>query len=275
MKIITLILALCLLAFGLTGCKRTEDNGPMPPDMAKSMLKLKGYMPDNESLFRAVKANDNMMIKAFADAGVNVNARNDKGETPLIVAIQSSDKKTAKALIEYADINLRDGKGNSPIHTALQKNKDDVLEMLLEKNADVNVPGRDGSIEDQSVLYLAVIRNQKDLVAKLLEKGANPNQADKQGAVPLAEACIGPGVDPEIIKMLLDKGANVNVREDNGASPLFYIASNNQITSEKRVAVAKMLIEAGADRKIKATNGKSIADAAKEMRNTDILELLK
>lgn len=275
MKVKALILVICLLLPIFAACQRTQDDGPMPPDMAKSMLKLKGYMPDEESLFRAVRANDNMMIKAFADAGVNINAKNDKGETPLTVAMQSSETRTIKALIEYADINMRDGKGNSAIHLALKKNKDDIFKLLLEKNADVNVPGRDGNVEDQTVLYLAVIRNEKDLISKLLEKGANPNMADKQGAVPLAEACIGAGVDPEIIKMLLDNGANVNYQESNGASPLFYIASNNQVTSEKRMTVAKMLIEAGADKKVKAKNGKSVADAAKEMKNTDILELLK
>jgi len=259
----------------LTACGGSTGNEPMTPDMAKSMLKLKGYDFTEANFFRAVRANDIAAVKAFFDAGINPNARNEKGETALTFAIQSAEPKTVKALLEKADVNLQDSFGNSPIHLSLLKNKEDVFNALLEKNADVNVAGRDGKTEGQTVLYLAVIRGREDLVEKLLERGANPNLADKSGAAPLAEACIGAGVKPEIIKMLIDKGANVNHQESNGATPLLYIASNNQISSEARTEIVKMLLAAGADKSLKAKNGITPLNAAKQMKNTDVMEILK
>lgn len=273
MKLKITITCLILLTFS-AACQRNDVNEPMNPDMAKSMIKLKGYNADEAGFFQAVKNNDVVILKAFADAGVNLNGLNENGETPLTLAVQYAETKTVKTLIEKVNINQQDKKGNSPIHLALLKNKDDILNALLEKGADVNIAGRDKQTENQSVLYLAVIRNREDLIEQLLAKGANPNLADSSGAVPLSEACLGGAVKTSIVKMLLDKGANPNLQEDNGATPLIYIASNSQISANKRQEVIKMMLEKGADKKIKDKKGKTAADWAKEVGNKDVAELL-
>jgi ankyrin repeat protein len=112
-------------------------------------------------------------------------------------------------------------------------------------------------------------------VQKLLEKGADPNIADSDGAVALAEACIGSRLNQNIVKMLLDKGADVNHQEKNGATPLIYIAANNQTTAENRAAVAKMLIDKGADKKIKDKDGRTALDWANKQGNKDLVDLLR
>ena len=264
-----------LSAMFAIGCQKDDPNAKMQPDMAKSMVKLKGYEADEKGLFQAVKNNDVMILKAFVDAGVNPNAQNDMGETLLTFSIPTIDTKTVKAVMDISDINLRDKNGSSPIHLSLLKNKDEILDALLEKGADVNVPGRDKATEDQTVLYLAVIRSREDLIKTLLERGANPNQPDKSGAVPLSEACLGATVKPTIVQMLLDKGANPNLKENKGGSPLLFLASNDQISSGKRQEVVKMLLDKGADKNIKDSKGKTPYDWAKQVGNTDILDLLK
>jgi ankyrin repeat protein len=271
------ITLICLILISLTvACQRDDPNEPMNPDMARSMLRLKGYTADEAGFFQAVKNNDVVILKAFIDAGINPNGFNENGETLLTLAIQYAESKTVKALIEKVDINLKDKKGNSPIHLALLKNKDDALNALLEKGADVNVAGRDGKTENQTVLYLAVIRSRDDLVEQLLAKGANPNIADSGNATPLTEACVGATVKPAIVKMLLDKGANPNVQENlSGAHSLIWIASNKDISSSKRVEVAKMLLEKGADKSLKDKKGRTALDWAKQSENKDVVELLK
>lgn len=256
-------------------CQRNDPNEPMNPDMAKSMIKLRDYPVDEKGLFQAIKNNDVIILKAFYDAGLDPNSYNETGETTLTFAIQYAETKTIKALMEKTNINLQDKIGNSPIHLALLKNKDEILNALLEKGADVNVPGRDKAVENQSVLYLAVIRNREDLIQQLLEKGANPNLADKTKAVPLGEACIGATVKPSVVKILLEKGANPNLQEKNGATPLIYLASNKQISSNRRQEVAKMLLEKGADKNLKDVEGKTALDWAKQVGNKDMIDLLK
>lgn len=274
MRFKTALICVFLMIFTF-GCQKGDPNAPMQPDMAKSMIKLKGYTADEAGLFSAIKMNDVVILKAFFDAGVNPNANNESGETLLTFAIQNVEMKTVKVLMEKADLNLKDKKGNSPIHLSLLLNKDEVLDKFLEKNADVNVGGRDKKLENQTVLYLAVTRNREDLVKKLLEKGANPNQADGEGSIPLAEASVGGGVNSDIIKMLLDKGANPNMQENNGNTPLMYIAGNKYVSASKRQEVIKMFLDKGADKKIKDKKGRTAFDIAKQFEVKDDLDLLK
>ncbi len=66
------------------------------------------------SLFASNRAE---VIKFLVNRGADVNARNDNGETALIVACNNAD--SVKALIEAgADVNLEDNEGNTPIMLA-------------------------------------------------------------------------------------------------------------------------------------------------------------
>ena len=272
LKLSLIYLFITIFSFG---CQKDDPNAPMQPDMAKSMIKLKGYTADEAGLFSAVKMNDVVILKAFFDAGINPNAQNESGETLLTFAIQNAEIKTVKVLMDKADLNLKDKKGNSPIHLALLLNKEEVFNKMLEKNADVNVGGRDKKLENQTVLYIAVYRQDEALVQKLLEKGANPNQADGEGSIPLVEAVVGGAVNTDIVKLLLDKGANPNIQEKNGATPLIHIAGNKNISAAKCQEVIKMFLEKGADKKIKDQKGRTALDVAKQFENKDVFDLLK
>lgn len=270
---LALVISLSLLL--LASCQRENANAPMTPEMAKGMIKLRGFSADDAGLFKAVKANDLAVLKAFYDAGISPNAVNEKGETLLNYAIQNADSKTVKVLIEKADINLKDKNGNAALHLALISNKGDVFDALLAKNADVNIGGRDGKTENQTPLYLAVVKQREDLVQQLLERGADPNIADSGKAVPLTESCIGAGINTSIIKMLLDKGANPNQQEENGATALIYIAGNKQATPDARRETVKLLLDKGANKNLKEKKGRTALAVASESKLTDVVELLK
>jgi uncharacterized protein len=267
-----IIVAVCLTMFG---CNSQSADTPLTPDMAKNMIKLRGYEPTEIGFVKAVKSNDTIIFKTFYDAGISPNAKDEKGETALNAAIQNSELKTIKALAEKADINLKDGLGNSPLFLAFQKKNEDALNYLLEKGADVNASGTAGKITNQSLLYLAVTRGREDLITKLLDKGANPNAADNSNATPLHEICVGSGASVEIVKQLLAKGANPNVQESNGATPLIYIASNKELDAVTRTEVAKLLLANKADKNLKSKEGKTALMWAKQVGNNDVLSLLK
>lgn len=275
MKIKLYFALVTIVSLFLFACQPDDPNATMTPEMAKSMIKLRGFSADDEGLSKAIKANDTAVLKAFFDAGVSPNGFNEKGETPLTFAIQNAENKMIKAVLKKADVNQQDKLGNAPLHLALNKNKDDIFDAILAKNADVNVGGLDGKTKNQTALYLAVVKNREDLVQKLLDKGADPNIADSSGAVALSEACIGAGVNVNIVKMLLDKGANPNYQEVNGVTPLIYIAGNTNATSEARQEVIKMLLAKGADKKLKEKKGRTALDAATQFKNTDAVALLK
>jgi ankyrin repeat protein len=271
-KKILITLWISAIAFMTYGCQRSDET---TPEMAQTMLKLRGFNFTEADFFRAIKLEDAIAIKGFLQAGINLNAKNEKGETALTAAIETAEPKIIRLLLDKADINMRDDLGNSPLHLALKKNEMDVFESLLEKNADVNVLGKGERANNQSVLYVAVYRNDEELVKKLLEKGANPNLADSDGALPLSEAVLGSDVNPEIVKMLLDKGANPNTQEKNKATALIYIAANAQTTTQIRWQVIKMLLEKGADKSIKDEKGNTALDWAKNNSNQEEVEILR
>jgi ankyrin repeat protein len=273
MKYISLFTLIILFSF--SACKSPSADQPQTPDMAKSMLKLRGYEVDVDSYFRAIKGDDIPSLKAFADAGLDVNSQNSSKETALIYAIQNAETKTVKILLERADINKVDGNGNSPIHFALQKKKDEIVDLLLEKGANVNIPGISGKIKNQSVLNLAAIRGRNDLIPKLIEKGADPDLADSEGTTALISACIGASADVETVKLLLEKTKNVNHTEATGVSALMYIASTDVKSSEIRKEIIKMLLEKGANKSLKDKENKTALDYAKDNKKLDAVEALK
>lgn len=267
--LIWLISISAILAFG---CARADETSP---EMAENMLKLRGYKYTEPEFFRAVSNEDGAAVRAFMQAGMNPNAKNEQGETALTYAIQNKDPKVIRVLLERADVNLKDEQGNSPIHLAIKKDKEDIFDLLLEKNADVNTGGKSGKTQNQTALYVAVLKGRKDLVQKLLEKGADPNIADSDGAFPLSEAVVNAGSNPQIVKLLIDKGANINAQESNKATALIYAAANKQISAQMRREIVKILLDRGADKTIKDEKGRSALDWAKQNGNEETAELLK
>ena len=269
------LLSIILLLTFISACGAHSDE--TTPEMAQNMLKLRGFHFTEPEFFRAIKLNDGISVKGFLQGGINPNAKNELGETALTFALQYAESPSIKLLVEKSDINLRDDLGNSPIHLALKTKKDDIFELLLQKNADVNVPGRvDSTTKDQTILYVAVARGDEELVKRLLDLGADPNIADSSGSLPLVEAVVDSDASPNIVKMLLEKGAKVNETEkENGASALIFVSQNKLISSEKRKEIVKLLLEKGSDKSIKENEGKTALDWAKEKGNAETVELLK
>lgn len=267
-----LIVAVCITL--MAGCGARSDD--TTPEMAQNMLKLRGFNFTEAELFRAIKLNDGVAVKGFLQGGINANSKNEKGETALTFALQNAETALIKLFLDKADINLRDDLGNSPIHLALKKNQD-IFNLLLEKNADVNIPGRvDSKTNDQTVLYIAIARSDEDLVRQLLNRGANPNIADSVGSLPIVEAVVDSDANENIIKMMIEKRVEINKKEkESGATALIFLAQNKAISSDLRKKIAKLLIDAGADKSIKEDEGKTAYDWAKEKNNSELLELLK
>lgn len=273
-KKIYISILIFLIAFSSFACTRSDET---TPEMAQNMLKLRGFKFTEPELFRAIKLDDAIAVKGFMQGGMNPNAKNEEGETALTYAIQNSEDPLIRVLIDKADINMRDELGNAPLHLALKKEKDDIFKLLLEKNADVNVPGRaSAKTNDQTVLFLAVARNNEELVKELLDRGADPNKADSIGALPLVEAVLSERLNIEIVKMLIEKGADVNKREtESNGTALIFLASNKQTSAESRQEAVKLLLAKGADKSIKSNEGKTALDWAKEVKNQDVVDLLK
>ena len=79
----------------------------------------------------------------------------------------------------------------------------------------------------------------------------------------------------EAFRMLIAKMNNVNMQEENGATLLIYTAKNARLSADVRTEMIKLLLDKGADKKLKDKNGKTALDWAKERKIAEAVDLLK
>ncbi|MCB1864176.1 MAG: ankyrin repeat domain-containing protein [Chromatiales bacterium] len=76
---------------------------------------------------------DRRLLDLVLQRGAKINAKNDRGETPLHVAVVNGDRLVVRALVaERADLNATDADGRRPADIALQ-NGDNYLYSLLQR----------------------------------------------------------------------------------------------------------------------------------------------
>ena len=79
------------------------------------------YRDMNAELFLAAAENNKPKILSCLENGADINLRNGKGWTPLIVASFNGGLEAMKTLIENgADIDMPDFKGITPLMYAMQ-----------------------------------------------------------------------------------------------------------------------------------------------------------
>ena len=175
------------------------------------------------------------MVQLLIDKGLDPDARDDWGWTPLHVAI---NPETVKVLLDGgADIHAKAKDGNEAIHSLIGENMLDSVKYLLSLGVDVNTHGKNNI----TPLHQAVIFNHVDGAKMLLENGANIKAADNNGMT-----CLHFGRSDAMVEYLISKGANVNAVAKDNTTPLHY-ASNG--------AIASLLIENKANLRTKDLDG--------------------
>lgn len=107
-------------------------------------------------------------------------------------------------------------------------------------------------------------------IAKALKKGASV-KVNEYGISPLMLAA-GNNPDPEVINLFLKNGALINETDPTGTTPLMYAALQNN------AAVVEALLKAGADAKLKNSDGKTayeLAEFNEKINRTPVYQALK
>lgn len=175
-------------------------------------------------------------------AGVD-EVTNVKKARPIFLAVSHKCKEIVKLLLASgANISHQDNNGNNVLHRAvlLSTDNEEMVRILLDSGADTNTRNNEG----YSPLHLAIKMESKKIVEILLNSGADielplENDTDYNGCTALTLA-VRFGGQEEVAKMLIDKGANVNVQDRAWASPLFFAVV------EGHQGIAKMLLDGGA-----------------------------
>lgn len=147
------------------------------------------------------------IVKFLLDQkGNDVNKITHEGRTYLHWATQKGDPEVVKLLIEKgANINLEDERGLSPLYYGLNNGLTNiaVIDLFFKAGLDPKAKYK----EDQSTLMMVAIPTDKDLKITdyLISKGLSLSDTDKNGATVFDYAA--KGGDIELMKALLKKGA--------------------------------------------------------------------
>lgn len=202
-----------------------------------SALGLLGAAPKEED------AQD--MLEARINALSDVNAKDERGNTPLILAAQEMDVDYIKALLG-AGANIH-SKSNSGL-TALMAATGGALEtvdLLIKAGSDVNARGKSGIT---ALIYAAGDqRESKRKVRLLLEAGADVNAATNFGTTSLSSAARAGNI--AALELLIREGADASHRSDEGQTALMAAARSGNET------LLSIFLQAGVDVNAQDNNG--------------------
>ena len=155
----------------------------------------------------AASANHTELVKALCEFGADVNFCDERGRSPLYVALLNGAGEVAVHLLGRSDQSLHTSLGGSSLlHAACQcpSHAADITAALLARGCSLNQPNRLGNLP----LHEALCWENVDVVRILLEHGANPSARGELDALPLAFAARTGRV--EMAELLLTAGADVN-----------------------------------------------------------------
>ncbi len=176
----------------------------------------------NESLQRAAAKGDIEQVRLLISKGADVNARDEKGMTPLYYAARYGRKEVAELLISKgADVNVKEDRwGGTPLSWTAMGDHRDLAELLIANGANVNSKGHYG----WTPLHDAAWGGARHVADLLLAKKADISaQAEKWAATPLHAAAYQGHKD--VAELLIAKGADVNTKGIEGYTPLQRAAS--------------------------------------------------
>ena len=129
------------------------------------------------------------------------------------------------------DLNIIIGGRFSPLKMAVFGRHQDIVELLINNGADVNLELKTGV----TVLYYAIVPLFKsppsfEILKLLIEKGADVNLHYKNKSM-LAYACMHGNIDA--IKALLSAGARPHDEDKDGKTPLDYLKPENKSIIEQ------------------------------------------
>ena len=137
------------------------------------------------AFFAAAERGDTLRLLMFLKGGMNINAVDEHGKTPLIWASSFGHRACVGLLLaNEARSNQQDHGGYTALHWAAANGEAAVIRLLLEHGAEINAQNHSG----KTPLMQAAARCQRDALLSLLDAGADLNRQDQDGDTALHKA---------------------------------------------------------------------------------------
>ncbi|WP_198305942.1 ankyrin repeat domain-containing protein [Arcobacter vandammei] len=215
-------------------------------------------------LFDLVLYNDFETLKIIANYGINLNAQDKKGRTPLAFMVEDGlnirEKKEKDSFFERlvnflkyrVSVDVQDIEGRTVIHKAVIANDIAVVEKLLTKKANLSLK----DIHGRTALHHTQWKGNFQIARWLIAAGADINQPDNSGFTILNYAAIFGHA--KLIMTLVAAGVlmyNKNVKNRKVA----------QFFKDRERNLDKMVLENSADGYVKSTLESVVENLKKEV----------
>ncbi|XP_061741592.1 caskin-1 isoform X5 [Nerophis ophidion] len=229
-------------------------------------------MGKDQELLQAVKTEDLLAVQKLLQRPrpgkakllgsakkVNVNFQDTDGFSPLHHAALNGNMELITLLLEsQAAVDIRDQKGMRPLHYAAWQGKAEPMKTLLKSGSSVNGQSDEGQIP----LHLSAQHGHYDVSEMLLQHQSNPCIVDNAGKTPLDLACEFGRVG--VVQLLLSSNMcaallepkKADTQDPNGTSPLHLAAKNGHID------IIRLLIQSGIDINRQTKAGTALHEAA-------------
>ena len=173
------------------------------------------------ALLQAARKGDVAAVEKSLEKGVPIESTNDKGETPLCVAVIGGHVSTISTLLSHnAQIEARTKKGLTPLLCARENvstSRINVMRVLLSAGANVDAKDENGD----TALHQAVSLSRPDWAKFLLSFNPNLELQNNTGETPLLRAVDFSPLSYaekilETVQLLLDAGADAKATDEKG-----------------------------------------------------------
>ncbi|XP_078426917.1 caskin-2 isoform X1 [Cetorhinus maximus] len=227
-----------------------------------------GDMSSAQKLLTKIKASKSKLLGSTKR--LNVNYQDSDGFSALHHAALSGSTDLISLLLEaQALVDIKDSNGMRPLHYAAWQGKLEPVRLLLRAGAVVNVASQDGQIP----LHLAAQYGHYDVSEMLLQHQSNPCIINKAKKTPLDLACEFGRL--KVAQLLLNsnmcvallEGQSKDSTDTNFTTPLHLAAKNGHKD------IIRLLIKAGIDANKVAKTGTALHEAAL-CGKTEVVRLL-
>jgi ankyrin repeat protein len=233
-------------------------------------------------------------VKAFVDAGVDIDESNADGRTARYLAIGSGAKKIGAFLagvpVEEAgeEVQLRLAAGGMDLFRAVLKADYEAMAALIKLGALADdLSPEDGSFPGMTALGIACATLSGDVAAFLLDHGANPNYRDAGGRTAIWY-CVSRSADknnqsdpeiecPHIVRVMLSHGFDLNgFVDDNSDTMLNRACKAEHEGYATKTIMIRSFLDAGADVNISNRFGETplMHASKKDFSNLGDIQLL-
>lgn len=206
-----------LVVFGLVvGCAGGVGDG------------VRGSRVLDQQLLQAAAAGDAVAVRDAIAEGADLEARDSRQRTPLLLAAAEDHVEAAQVLVSAgADPNALDAQHDTPWLVTGVTGSVAMLRALLPANPDLTIRNRYGGVS----LIPACERGHVDYVREVLKTGIDVNHVNDLGWTGLLEAVIlGDGSEPyqSIVRLLLEAGADPELADRDGVTAREHAVRNGQ-----------------------------------------------